>query len=167
MKKCIFTLLLAGLVNPVHATSLSGRLFYTPAQRAQIEAGRNRGAPLAAPANSLGAQDTVYNGYVVRSDGRATLWINGQPRRLQHAPATPGILKLPALPALKPGQEFNTRYGRVLEPYERPAPPPPAVQSIAPAARKTQRNPLPDGDDASSDTTRDGDPALPPAARER
>ena len=166
MKKCIFTLLLAGLVSPAHATSLSGRLFFTPAQRAQIEAGRNRGTPAPA-ADTPGPQDTTYNGYVLRSDGRATLWINGQPRRLQHAPATPGKLKLPALPTLKPGQEFNTRYGRVLEPYERPAPPPPAVQSIAPAARKMQRSPLPDGDDAAADTRRDGDPAAPPAASER
>lgn len=164
MKKYIYSLLLFGLVSPAHAASLSGRLFYTPAQRAQIEAGRNRSTPVPA-ADTPGAQDTTYNGYVLRSDGRATLWINGQPRRLQHAPATPGKLKLPALPALKPGQEFNTRYGRVLEPYERAAPAPPAVQSIAPAARKTQRNPLPDGDDAPSDTPRDGGSAPPPASR--
>jgi len=161
MKKCIFTLLLLGLVSPAHATSLSGRLFYTPAQRAQIEAGRNRGTPAPA-ANTRGAQDTTYNGYVLRSDGSATLWINGQPRRLHHAPATPGKLKLPATPALKPGQEFNTQYGRVLEPYERPAPAAPA-----PAARKPRRNLLPDGDDAPADPPRDGDPGAPPATSGR
>ena len=164
MKRCLLFLLLFGLVSPAHAASLSGRLFYTPAQRAQIEAGRNRGTPAPA-ADTPGAQDTTYNGYVLRSDGSATLWINGQPRRLPHTPATPGKLKLPATPALKPGQEFNTRYGRVLEPYERPAPPPPAVQSIAPAARKTQRNPLPDGDDAPADTPRDGGSAPPASER--
>ncbi|BBP05570.1 hypothetical protein TPL01_02710 [Sulfuriferula plumbiphila] len=163
MKKCIFSLLLFGLVSTAYAASLSGRLFYTPAQRAQIEAGRNRGTP--APADTPGAQDTTYNGYVLRSDGRVTLWINGQPRRLQRAPATPGTLRLPATPALKPGQEFNTRYGRVFEPYERPDPPVPAAP--APATRKPQRNPLPDGGDVSSDTPRDSDSALPPAASER
>ena len=166
MKKWIFSLLLFGLVSPAHATHLSGRLFYTPAQRAQIEAGRNRGTPT--PADTVpDAGDTVYNGYVVRSDGNTTVWINGQPRRMQHASGTPGKLKLPAIPALKPGQEFNTQYGRVLEPYERPAPPAPATQPAAPAARKTQRNPLPDGDDAPGDTSRDGEPTPPPAASER
>ncbi|HUW28014.1 MAG TPA: hypothetical protein VMV97_05330 [Sulfuriferula sp.] len=164
MKKCIFSLLMVGLVSPAHAAGLSGRLFYTPAQRAQIEAARNRGTP--APADVPSAQDTTYNGYVVRSDGSATLWVNGQPRQLQRAPATPGTLRLPATPALKPGQEFNTQYGRVLEPYERPAPTAPTVQPAAPAARKTQRNPLPDDDDASTDTPRDGASPPPPAASE-
>ena len=166
MKKCIFSLLLFGLVSPAYATSLSGRLFYTPAQRAQIEAGRNRGTPT--PADTIpDAGDTVYNGYVARSDGSTTLWINGQPRRMQHASGTPGKLKLPAIPALKPGQEFNTQYGRVLEPYERPAPAVPTAQPAAPAGHKTQRSLLPDGDDAPGDTPRDGDSAPPPAAGER
>lgn len=164
MKQCIFSLLLFGLVSPAHAASLSGRLFYTPAQRAQIEAARNRGTP--AHVDTPSVEDTTYNGYVVRSDGSATLWVNGQPHRLQHAPGAPGTLRLPAMPALKPGQEFNTQYGRVLEPYERAAPPAPTAQPAAPTARKTQRNPLPEGDDASTDTPRDGDSAPPPAASE-
>ncbi len=158
MKKYIYSLLLFGLVSQAYAASLSGRLFYTPAQRAQIEAGRNRGTP--ARVDTPSAHDTVYNGYVLRSDGSATLWVNGQPRRLQHAPSTPGTLKLPAIPALKPGQEFNTQYDRVLEPYERPAP---LVPTAPPAARKPQRSPLLDGDDASSGISRDGDSTPPPA----
>ncbi|GBL45438.1 hypothetical protein SFMTTN_1245 [Sulfuriferula multivorans] len=165
MKKYVFSLLLFGLVSPAYATSLSGRLFYTPAQRAQIEAGRNRGTP--SPADTVpDAGDTVYNGYVARSDGSTTFWINGQPRRMQPASGTPGKLKLPAIPALKPGQEFNTQYGRILEPYERPAPAVPTVQSAVPAARKTQRSPLPDGDDAPGDSSNEGDSAQPPAASE-
>lgn len=166
MKRCLLFLLLFGLISPACAAQLSGRLFYTPAQRAQIEAGRNRTAParLATPS----ARDTVYNGYVLRSDGSATVWVNGQPRRLPHAPATPGTLRLPAIPALKPGQEFNTQYGRVLEPYERPAPSAPATQPAAPTVRKPQRDsPLPDGDDTPGDTPRDGGSAAPPAAGER
>lgn len=162
MKRCLLFLLLFGLISPACAALLSGRLFYTPAQRAQIEAGRNRAAP--APSDTSSARDTVYNGYVLRSDGSATVWVNGQPRRLPHAPTTPGTLRLPAIPALKPGQEFNTQYGRVLESYERPAPAVPTVQPAVPAARKTQRNPLPDGDDAPADTPRDGGSAAPPAS---
>ncbi|WP_413437431.1 hypothetical protein ACFDAU_13590 [Sulfuriferula sp. GW1] len=164
MKKCIVSLLLFVLLSPAYATSLSGRLFYTPAQRTQIEAGRNRGTPT--PADTApAAGDTLYNGYVTRSDGSTTLWINGQPRRMQPASGTPGKLKLPAIPALKPGQEFNTQYGRILEPYERPAAVL-AVQPAVPAARKTQRNSLPDGDDAPGDSSHEGDSAQPPAASE-
>ena len=164
MKRLLYIIL---LISPLaHADGLTGRLFYTPTERAQLEAGRNRPTP--APAeNPIRTPDTLFNGYVLRSDGHATQWINGEPRQLQQLPASPGKLKLPATPALKPGQEYDTQSGRVRESYERPAPPVPATQPAASTARKTQRNPLLDGDDASSDTTRDGEPTPPPAAGER
>lgn len=153
MKYPLLSLLLFGIICPAYSTSLSGRLFYTPAQRAEMEAARNHAAPPAAGIVS-DPQDTVYNGYIRRSDGRTTLWINGQPQRLQHTPATPGKLKLPATPALKPGQEFNTQYGRVLESYERPAPAVPAVTPSVPA-RKLQRSlPQPDEADTPFDAPR-------------
>ncbi|MHB1173719.1 MAG: hypothetical protein ACYCZJ_01145 [Sulfuriferula sp.] len=147
MKYALLSLLLFSMICPAYAASLSGRLFYTPAQRAEMEAARNH-ATLPAADTVPGPQDTVYNGYIRRSDGRTTLWINGQPRRLQQTPATPGKLKLPATPALKPGQEFNTQYGRVLESYERPAPAAPAATPSMPA-RKLQRT-LPQPDDADT-----------------
>ncbi|MES1997861.1 MAG: hypothetical protein V4446_00965 [Pseudomonadota bacterium] len=156
MKRLLLIIL---LISPLtHADGLSGRLFYTPAERVQLEAGRDRPTP--APADSPApTPDTLYNGYVQRSDGRATQWINGEPRQLQQLPASSGKLKLPATPALKPGQQYDTQSGRVLEPYERAVqpitPPVTPTQPAAPVSRKSLRNPLLDGDDASDDSRND------------
>ncbi len=155
MKRLLFILFISPLA---HADGLSGRLFYTPTERAQLEAGRNRPTP--APAkNPIRTPDTLFNGYVLRSDGRATQWINGEPRQLQQLPASPGKLKLPATPALKPGQEYDTQSGRVREPYERAVQPitSPVIptQPIAPVPLKSTRNLLLDGDDASDDSRND------------
>lgn len=161
MKRLLFILFISPLA---HADGLSGRLFYTPTERTQLEAGRNRPTPAPAENPARTPPDTLFNGYVLRSDGRATQWINGEPRPLQHAPNSPGKLKLPATPALKPGQEYDTQSGRVLESYERPLPTVPAVQSAAPGVRKPQRNSLLDGDDNTTD--RDGETDTTPARRE-
>ncbi|MHB1332419.1 MAG: hypothetical protein ACYCY1_07450 [Sulfuriferula sp.] len=160
MKYALLCLLLFGMTCPAYAASLSGRLFYTPAQRAEMEAARNHATPSAAGIVS-DPQDTVYNGYIRRSDGRTTLWINGQPRRLQHTPGTPGKLKLPATPALKPGQEFNTQYGRVLESYERPAPTVPAAKPSVPVRKPQRILRQPENADPSFDAP--GDSSVPSA----
>ena len=148
MKRLLFILFISPLA---HADGLSGRLFYTPTERAQLEAGRNR--PTAAPAeNPIRTPDTLFNGYVLRSDGRATQWINGEPRQLQQLPASPGKLKLPATPALKPGQEYNGATGRILEPYQRATPSLSTPEPTTPVIRKAPRNSLLDGDDAPDDS---------------
>ncbi|MDA8128341.1 MAG: hypothetical protein M0Z73_06550 [Betaproteobacteria bacterium] len=90
-----------------------GRLFFTPAQRAQLEAAR-----AARPAGSQGSQAPVnaaaplhYDGIVIRSDGVVTRWIDGKPKR-------DGA----AVSGLKPGQIRAD--GQVYEPYQvlRPTP---------------------------------------------
>ena len=156
MKRLLLILLIS---SPAHADGLSGRLFYTPTERAQLEAGRNQPTPAPAENPTRTPPDTLFNGYVLRSDGRVTQWINGEPRQLQQLPASPGKLKLPATPALKPGQQYDTQSGRVLEPYERSVqpitPPITPTQLAAPVSRKSPRNPLLDGDDASDDSRND------------
>lgn len=84
-----------------------GRLFFTPAQRAQLEAAR-----AARPAGSQGQQAPVnaaaplrYDGIVIRSDGAVTRWIDGKPKR-------DGA----AISGLKPGQIRAD--GQVYEPYQ-------------------------------------------------
>lgn len=101
------------LLSPVavHAAD-PGRLFYTPTQRAQLEARRTGGATrsVAAAAPSAPAAAPVqFDGIVVRSDGRTTTWVNGEARRDDERAAN-----------LKPGQ---VRAGnRVYEPYQVIAP---------------------------------------------
>lgn len=100
-----------------------GRLFYTPEQRAQLENARVRKITrLDAPARSDAARPaeavavpppTRFDGVVIRSDGRATRWVDGQP---EVGPSS--------VNGLKPGQ-VRAR-GKVYEPYqiERPEPAP-------------------------------------------
>jgi hypothetical protein len=96
---------LAGL--PALAADV-GRLFYTPAQRAQLEAARARpaGAPQAAASTPAAAPAPVrFDGVVVRSDGPGTRWVNGR------AEVGSG-----SVVGLKPGQVRAD--GRVYEPYQ-------------------------------------------------
>lgn len=98
-----------------------GRLFYTPAQRAQLEAARAGNAPSARQPESRGAAPLRFDGVVIRSDGRSTSWVNGQPRS-----GTPGV------GGLKPGQ--IRAEGRIYEPYQvlRPAPGQAVTEAPAP-----------------------------------
>lgn len=98
------------------ATPEPGRLFYTPAQRAQLEAARNRGARASTPSPHAGEDAPQrYDGVIVRSDGQVTHWVDGKP-----ATAAPRHLQ--------PGQ---TRTGRkVYEPYQLlPPAPQPSTQA--------------------------------------
>jgi hypothetical protein len=96
-----------------------GRLFYTPAQRAQLENARARQGSAPVSRNPESASDTgefipapkVFDGIVSRSDGAATRWVDGKAQR--NAAGVAG---------LKPGQIRAN--GKVYEPYQvlRPAP---------------------------------------------
>ena len=83
-----------------------GRLFYTPGQRAQLEAARARNVTQvkqAAPETS--PPPLRFDGMVIRSDGKGTSWVNGQPQA-----GAPGVA------GLKPGQ--IRAEGKVYEPYQ-------------------------------------------------
>lgn len=106
----------------VAASDDPGRLFYTPAERAQLEQARARKLtrlPSSAGAAASGPQR--YDGVVIRSDGRATHWVDGRPQ-----PQGVG--------GLKPGQVRAD--GQVYEPYQvtKPQPPSPTPRNPAPAA---------------------------------
>jgi hypothetical protein len=77
-------LLFLALATALLATSARGAdlgaLFFTPAEREQLDHLR-RGEPLEeAPAAS--AANHQVTGYVQRSDGRGTVWIDGRPVRV-------------------------------------------------------------------------------------
>lgn len=100
-----------------------GRLFYTPAQRAQLEAARARNVTRIRPAApDAGAPPPIrYDGVVIRSDGKITRWVDGQPQ-----------LDASGVTGLKPGQIRAD--GRVYEPYQvlRPSPVAPVAEEPTP-----------------------------------
>jgi hypothetical protein len=98
-------LVVSGLGGESLAVDL-GRLFYTPAQRAELEAARTRNAAQARPAAPAVAQPQRFDGVIIRSDGASTSWVNGRP----HAGASS------AAAGLKPGQVRAN--GKVYEPYQ-------------------------------------------------
>ncbi|OGA29478.1 MAG: hypothetical protein A3F77_08190 [Betaproteobacteria bacterium RIFCSPLOWO2_12_FULL_67_28] len=75
MKRTIALLVFLAQCAPCGAQEL-GRLFFSPAQRDALDARRNEKAaraPAAAPVR--------IDGYVLRSGGRPTLWVNGSVER--------------------------------------------------------------------------------------
>ena len=141
----------------VPAADSLGRLFLTPAQRAQLDtarAQRDRRLPVtveteAAPAPApvpQGPDVVTYNGMVRRSDGQSTVWINGKPmnertRTKNDSEVTvlgvrrDGAVSV-AIPqagrtgSLKVGQSLEVTSGRIDESYSRRA----ALRDQAPPA---------------------------------
>lgn len=87
-----------------------GRLFYSPTQRAGLEQARQHHVTEHDAARKPRDSLLTYNGFVMRSDGRNTQWING--RSVAGAAAVPRYRGI----ALKPGQtEAN---GRIYDPHQ-------------------------------------------------
>jgi hypothetical protein len=56
-----------------------GRLFFTPEQRAELDARRRARVPDKPAAALVESPSTTLDGYVKRSGGRSTVWLNGEP----------------------------------------------------------------------------------------
>jgi len=56
-----------------------GRLFFTPEQRAELDARRKAGVPDKPAAVLIESPSTTLDGYVKRSNGKSTVWLNGEP----------------------------------------------------------------------------------------
>ena len=92
------------------------RLFFTPAQRAEMQTTRARPATGRTQSNLPGAADAApapvqYDGVLIRSDGKTTRWVDGKAQV-----GTSGIANM------KPGQIRAN--GKLYEPYQvlRPQP---------------------------------------------
>ena len=117
---------LAGLLGAAHATGAAaqdlGRLFFTPEQRAALDARRKARVP-DKPAATPQAESPItrVNGAVQRSGGRSTVWVNGEaiaedaqsggPRVAQRAANPDRVL----IPAGEGGQGRDLRVGESLD----------------------------------------------------
>jgi hypothetical protein len=124
MTACLASLSLftqgSSLAEPVEL----GRLFYTPAQRAQLETARSQNVTRPTTRNkgdtSVSASAPLrYDGVLIRSDGTTTRWVDGKAQT-----GASSVL------GLKPGQIRAD--GKVYEPYQvlRPVAPSPAAPSV-------------------------------------
>jgi hypothetical protein len=123
MRTVMATVLLA-IAFPCSAQEL-GRLFFTPDQREALDARRKARVPDKPAAAVVASPTTRLDGYVKRSDGRSTVFVNGQPL-LEGTPEAPSVdpewrggrVSVPtseggARYVLKPGQSVDTGTGQV------------------------------------------------------
>lgn len=148
MKRIALTVfaLLASHAAGVHAAEPLGRLFFTPAQRTTLDAGKQLDLPKKAGPTVRGPRSVTVNGIVTRSDGESTVWVNGAPAESRRPGAAPISAKpsgtagarvrvLDSESKLRVGQTLDRRTGKVTEAYEsKPAPPEPSAPSREAAA---------------------------------
>jgi hypothetical protein len=123
-----------------------GRLFLSPAERAAIDAARHASAEVrevssadaeheaarsAEPVAETPAEAVTVNGYIARSAGASTVWVNGRdmaPGKLSapsrdgrrvHVPLANGAGQV----ALKPGQSFDPESHQISDAYQQRPPP--------------------------------------------
>ncbi len=130
-----------------------GRLFFTPAQRNALDAGKQVSKPRAATAAPRAQRALKLNGVVTRSDNGTTVWVNGRTVSSSgtSAPVVAASASDPAAAhvklrgtgtqvKLRVGQSLDRSTGKVTEPYEsaagRSAPNSTRKKSIDPQAGK-------------------------------
>ena len=115
-----------------HAAEPWGRLFFTPSQRATLDAGKPVAKPRAVRALApRGPRAVTLNGIVTRSDGESAVWVNGREAGGETVPGVsastsstdPTSAQIRVGGArkfvqLRVGQHLDPVSGKVLEPYE-------------------------------------------------
>ena len=150
-------LLLVLLSGSTLAEDNLGRLFFTPAQRAELDRERAAAATNASRPAAVQTQPkapppkmVTLNGIVRRSDGETTVWVNNKPlhERFGDAEINAGSIAREGvginLPAsgkqvrLKVGQTVDATSGRVAESYDHRAPQPPSARDAETAEREAK-----------------------------
>lgn len=119
MKHAILLVIGVFTIGAASAQDL-GRLFFTPEQRDALDARRRARVPdKPAPAPIFVSPTTRLDGFVRRSDGRSTVWVNGdtaddaRPRADGRVPVTAGDSR--ARVPLKPGEVLDRSSGEVTD----------------------------------------------------
>jgi hypothetical protein len=177
MKFSAVLLMLASLQHismPASAAESLGRLFFTPAQRAQLDNARNQKSRATLPSEqeALPLPETItYSGMVRRNDGKSTVWLNNRAiNDRQPVDGVPvvgrvrpdGRIVLDTTQAgnnveLKVGQSVDIVSGTIEEPYARRATAPKSKPGVIPGS-KTQDRPG-RGDESGSADPAAGAPA--------
>ena len=71
--------LMLAATSAAAAAQQLGRLFFTPEQRAELDARRKARVPDKPAATLIESPSTTLDGYVKRSDGKSTVFLNGAP----------------------------------------------------------------------------------------
>ena len=136
MKRILLAFILSCVSGLAVAAEPLGRLFFTPAQRATLDAGKQLDLPKKTQTQQQqptvqGPRSVTVNGMVRRSDGESTVWVNGKPS----TETRPGSAPITAKPTgstgvrvrvmdsesrLRVGQTLDRRTGKVTEAYETP-----------------------------------------------
>ena len=118
---------IAMLISPPAIGEDLGRLFFTPEQRAALDARRKARIPDKPAAVVVESPVTRLNGLVSRSGGKSTVWVNGEPvpegtnpeglrvrpRRSESGRVTVDIGETDNQVDLKIGQSFDRATGEV------------------------------------------------------
>ena len=116
MKPSLFCLMAVALSLPASPSFSQelGRLFFTPEQRAELDARRRARVPDKPAAAVVASPTTTVDGYVSRSGGPSTAWVNGEP-----LPAGPGeavrIGPKVSIPLGEGGRRTALKPGEVLD----------------------------------------------------
>jgi hypothetical protein len=109
--------LLGAMPAPARAQEL-GRLFFTPQERAALDARRKARVPDKPAAANVESQRARVDGYVLRSEGKPTVWVNGQPQageaRVARDKSGTGRVAVPGTKAsLRVGETYDSASGEV------------------------------------------------------
>ena len=79
-------------IPPDTAKRLEGRLFFSPAERQRMNDARKRGLVPGEDGQLVEPPPSVLNGFVKRSDGNISVWLDGVPRWNAKSKNTDGLL---------------------------------------------------------------------------
>jgi len=116
MKKALLTIVgfgLAVLSHPCMAQQM-GRLFFTPEQRAALDVRRKARVPDKPAAVVVASPTTRLDGFVKRSTGPSTVWVNGEPLT-EGAGDAPRIGPRVSISVGEGGRRATLRPGEVLD----------------------------------------------------